>query len=215
MSRTKTRSLQWPLGLVLLAMAFGPVSRAAQQAPQSAINLPLPVQRYIQNPSPFPARTTTVTPGTLQKVTLKVKVKGSQFPLSGQWIWTGTISGEGGKPESITLKVKVGGTKLTGNWNETAMRTYDGMGPISEISDGEVVNATTITFKRCKGTVTYITAYGDEFGIPSQHSISTFKRCERDRFGRLKSDQTVVEYTGKVSSNDLTLTIKVTPGNSH
>src|ERR1044072_31243 len=53
--------------------------------------------------------------------------------------WTGETQGRGG-PQPITLELKVSGSTLTGTYTQG----QNG----SEISEGKVVDASTITFKR-------------------------------------------------------------------
>jgi hypothetical protein len=215
MARTFTRSLQWPLGYFLLAMAFGPVTRGAQQFPRSAIDLPQPVKitaqedhqrvmdllgitsippgpiiiertdydmgtaefppmekplvtgklafrqhggartdvsnwpalltfaaRYqksngdIVRPPPIARRAISDATRGLQDITLSVKKQGGLSPLSGRWIWSATVPGTNRKPGEITLKVKVSGSKVTGNWTEKETRNdIDGVLQVTDLSD--------------------------------------------------------------------------------
>ena len=54
--------------------------------------------------------------------------------------WTGETQGRQG-PQTITLDLKVDAAKLTGTFAQGAQ-------PAAEITDGKVVDATTISFKR-------------------------------------------------------------------
>src|SRR5262245_35718871 len=53
--------------------------------------------------------------------------------------WTGEVQGRGGATP-LTLELKVSGGTLTGTWTQGENK--------SDISDGKVVDANTITFKR-------------------------------------------------------------------
>ena len=54
--------------------------------------------------------------------------------------WTGETQGRQG-PQTITLDLKVDASKLTGTYAQGAQ-------PAAEITDGKIVDATTISFKR-------------------------------------------------------------------
>ena len=54
--------------------------------------------------------------------------------------WTGETQGRQG-PQTITLELKVDAAKLTGTFAQGAQ-------PAAEITDGKIVDATTISFKR-------------------------------------------------------------------
>jgi hypothetical protein len=54
--------------------------------------------------------------------------------------WTGETQGRQG-PQTITLDLKVDAAKLTGTYAQGAQ-------PAAEITDGKIVDATTISFKR-------------------------------------------------------------------
>src|SRR5205814_9871216 len=108
--------------------------------------------------------------------------------------------------------VRVSGSKVTGNWTEKNTRhDIDGVLQVTDVSDGHVIDSTTIAFRRCEGSVNYsIYTRGqyDEDGNVEYKSVFTFRKCERDHSRRLKPDQTVAEYTGKIRGNDLILTVK-------
>jgi hypothetical protein len=80
--------------------------------------------------------------------------------------WMGETQGRGGT-QKVTLELKVDGSKLMGMYQQ-------GEQPASEIAEGKVVDASTITFKRT------ITGRG--------------------------GDPFTIEYSGKISGNELTLT---------
>jgi hypothetical protein len=54
--------------------------------------------------------------------------------------WTGETQGRGG-PQTITLELKADASKLTGTFTQGAQ-------PAAEITEGKIVDATTISFKR-------------------------------------------------------------------
>ena len=81
--------------------------------------------------------------------------------------WTGEAQGRQG-PQPITLELKVDAGKLTGTLTQ-------GQQPAAEITEGKVVDASTISFKR---------------------SIQ----------GRGGGGPIEVEYTGKITGNEMTLT---------
>src|SRR5262245_19105138 len=62
----------------------------------------------------------------------------AQGSVAGKW--TGETQGRGG-PQPITLELKVSGSTLTGTYTA-------GQAPPFEITEGKVVDASTITFKR-------------------------------------------------------------------
>jgi hypothetical protein len=82
--------------------------------------------------------------------------------------WTGETQGRGG-PQPITVELKVSGGTLAGTWKQGEQTT--------EITEGKVVDASTITFKR---------------------SVA----------GRGGGEPIVLTYTGKISGDELALTVE-------
>ena len=62
----------------------------------------------------------------------------AQAGLAGKW--TGETQGRGG-PQPVTLELKVSGSTVTGTYTA-------GQNPAAEITEGKVVDASTVTFKR-------------------------------------------------------------------
>jgi hypothetical protein len=82
---------------------------------------------------------------------------------------------------------------------------------ITELRQKNIITLVKIAFKRCEDTVQYsIYPRGqyDGTGNVEYKSAFTFTKCERDHSGRLKPNQTVAEYIGKIRGNDLILTVK-------
>ena len=79
--------------------------------------------------------------------------------------WTGEAQGGRGGPQAVTLELKVSGGTLAGTFTQGEMAT--------QISNGKVVDASTITFSR--------TVMG-------------------------RGGEITINYTGKISGNELTLT---------
>lgn len=147
------------------------------------------------------AATTTVRPQAVQQgttvTTMEVKTRGGSSPLSGNWEWISKI----GRNE-VRLKVKIDGAKLTGNWiDPSEPKAYlSGMFSLPTLTDGQVRGVGTISFRRCYGPVNDSDQY---FGTPQ--IFDTFKKCDRDASGKLKSNQTIVEYVGTINGDRLEL----------
>jgi hypothetical protein len=131
-------------------------------------------------------------------ITLKATAGGKPFSSSGEWTWKGRAL-EMGTMGEITLKIKAKGDRVSGRWSESGSRNADGFGPVSEIEDVWIVDAHTIRFRRCFGEISYVDAY---FGT-IRNRLSTFKKCTRDRWGALRPGQTVIDYTGTISGDEL------------
>lgn len=162
-------------------------------------------ERYIDRLTP--ARPVT-SPAFLvmRTIVFTVKKRGSLSPLAGKWTWTAPTS-EGGKLREIILKIDIKGNEFTGSWSEPVSRFSDGFGPLQDFGNGVVVDAATIRFERCQGN---LSTSDYELGI-SRDSHFTFIKCVRDRSGQLKPGQTVVEYTGRLNGENLTVTEKGGP----
>ena len=209
-----TRLPPMETALVSGELAFRQHSGASTDVPNWPTFLTF-AARYIKSnsdivrPPPIARRTLTDATAGLTDITLIAKELGRLSPIAGRWIWSATVPGINGKPGRVTLKVKVSGSKGTGNLTEKNTR-HDIYGQVTDISDGHVIDSTTVAFKRCEGTVNYFiyTRRYDEDGTAEYKSVFTFTKCERDHSGRLKPGQTVAEYTGKIRGNDLILTVK-------
>jgi hypothetical protein len=136
-------------------------------------------------------------------IIMTVKLRGNTAPLSGDWVWTTENRARGGS-KVVKLEVRIKDSKVTGTLIDPfELLTTDGTRSNRTIFDGEVSGPRSFIFTRCQGMGMY--SEGDEEYTGRLHQTMMFKKCAKDKSGSFKAHQTIYEYVGVITGDDLML----------